>query len=74
VGREERKRRINIHFRQTAKAFRAARQTKVFAHINRNLPFRMYQFSKERFNRGTQYINRKYLNKFTSLRKRNPPS
>lgn len=72
--KEKGTRRINIYFRQTAKAFKAARQTAVFSHINRNLPYRMYQFSKERFNRGIQYISTKQHNKFTSLRKKNPPS
>lgn len=66
-------RRINIYFRQTAKAFKAARQTAVFSHINRNLPYRMYQFSKERFNRGIQYISTKQYSKFTSLRKKKSP-
>ena len=33
------KRRINTYFRQTAKAFRAARQTQVFSHIKRNIPY-----------------------------------
>ena len=44
-----RTRRFNINFRQTAKAFRAARQSQIFIHINKNLPYRIYQFSKKRF-------------------------
>jgi len=42
-------RRFNVNFRQTAKAFRAARQAQVFIHVNKNLPYRIYQFSREKF-------------------------
>lgn len=66
AAKGEVKRRFNIYFRQTAKAFRAARQTSVFSHINRNLPYRMYQFSKERFIQGARTLNR-----FTQFKKFN---
>jgi len=46
--KKHKERRLNIYFRQTAKAFRAARQTQVFSHINRNIPYRIYKFSKEK--------------------------
>lgn len=36
------KKRINTYFRQTAKSFKAAKQTQIFSHINRNLPYRIY--------------------------------
>jgi hypothetical protein len=41
--------RVNTYFRQTAKAFKAARQTKVFTHIKRNLPYRIFQYTKDKF-------------------------
>jgi hypothetical protein len=50
-------RRLNIYFRQTAKAFRAARQTQVFYHINKNLPYRIYKFSKEKILSQVQKAN-----------------
>jgi len=48
--------RLNIYFRQTAKSFRAARQTQIFSHINRNLPYRIFQFSKSRFSNQVMRI------------------
>lgn len=66
-------RRLNIYFRQTAKAFKAARQTAVFSHINRNLPYRMYQFSKERFLQGARVLNRfSQVNKFKAFKDKLP--
>ena len=40
--------RLNIYFRQTAKEFKSARQTQVYSHIKRNLPYRIFSFTKER--------------------------
>lgn len=73
--KEKGTRRINIYFRQTAKAFKAARQTAVFSHINRNLPYRMYQFSKERFLQGARTINRfAQAKKFKDTKRETPLS
>ena len=41
--------RRNIYFRQTAKAFRAARQTKVYLSIKKNIPYTIFRVSKEKF-------------------------
>ena len=58
MGRERKKKGINTYFRQTAKSFKAARQTQVFSHINRNLPYNIYKMSKRQFNTQLQKINR----------------
>ena len=41
--------RTNIHFRQTPKEFRAQKQNQVYSVMNRNLPYRVYNFSKSLF-------------------------
>ena len=46
LGKQKRK---NIYFRQTPKEFKSQRQTEVYYHINRNLPYTLFQFSKEKF-------------------------
>ncbi|KKR27735.1 MAG: hypothetical protein UT61_C0068G0013 [Candidatus Woesebacteria bacterium GW2011_GWA1_39_8] len=38
--------RRNIYFRQTPKAFRADRQTKVFSYIKRSIPYSVYVYSR----------------------------
>lgn len=38
--------RSNIYFRQTPKEFRSAKQAEVYLHINKNLPYRIYHFTK----------------------------
>jgi len=72
-GKGKTKRRFNTYFRQTPKAFRAARQTSVFSHINRNIPYRMYQFSKERFLQGAKAISRLTQVKKYKFFKNEPP-
>ncbi|OGM12431.1 hypothetical protein A2Z22_04630 [Candidatus Woesebacteria bacterium RBG_16_34_12] len=54
---QERRKRININFRQTAKSFRAARQTQIFSHLNRNLPYNLYRATKEKFLLNLQKIS-----------------
>ena len=55
---KKRKKRLNINFRQTSKAFKSAKQTQIFSHINRNLPYNVYKMSKNRFLNQLQKINR----------------
>ena len=67
------KKRTNTHFRQSAKEFKAARQTQVYSHINRNLPYRIFKISKPQFlnkikklniiKRKTTSVPKKYLSK-----------
>jgi hypothetical protein len=45
-GKSKRK---NTHFRQTAKEFRSQKQNQIYEHFNKNLPFKIYNFSKEQF-------------------------
>jgi len=54
TGKEKRR---NINFRQTPKEFRSARQTQVFLHFNKNLPYKVYQFSKNLFERQMTKIS-----------------
>jgi hypothetical protein len=61
------KRRLNTYFRQTAKEFRAARQTQVYSHINRNLPYKIFEISKSQFLNKVKQVNimkRKKLSSF----------
>ena len=39
----------NIHFRQSSKNFGSDRQTAIFSHIKRNIPYHMITFSKKIF-------------------------
>jgi hypothetical protein len=57
-----RKKRLNIYFRQTSKALRASRQTQIFSHINRNLPYKLYSFSRNQFRKSRKII-RTYVDK-----------
>jgi len=68
-----RQKRDNIYFRQTPREFRAAKQTSVFAHINRNLPFRVYNFSKKQFDATLLKLRTKFrtsLPKYVNSRKK----
>lgn len=56
---EEKKRRDNIYFRQTAREFRGARQAAVWAKINRNLPYRLFHMTKDVFLRTKQKLHSK---------------
>jgi hypothetical protein len=40
------KRRSNVHFRQTPKEFRSASQAQRYEHIKRNLPFRIFTYTR----------------------------
>ena len=51
--------RINTYFRQTAKAFRAARQTQIFSRIKRNLPYNVFKFSRSVIFNQTRKIRAK---------------
>lgn len=53
-------RRINTYFRQSAKAFRVARQTQVFYHLKRNIPYNMYKFSRSHFTKQLTNIKSKF--------------
>lgn len=48
--------RRNINFRQTPREFRAQRQTSIFMHIHKNVPF-MHHFSRRKFADGVQKLN-----------------
>lgn len=50
---------INTVFKQTASAFRAARQTQVFARIKRNIPYITRKISPHKIVRGLQKTNKK---------------
>lgn len=47
-------RRDNINFRHTLLDFKAARQASVWSKINRNLPYRLFQLSKNIFRKDKQ--------------------
>ncbi|OGM05565.1 hypothetical protein A2715_05785 [Candidatus Woesebacteria bacterium RIFCSPHIGHO2_01_FULL_39_32] len=55
--------RTNIHFRQTSKEFRAQKQNQVYSVMNRNLPYRVYNFSKNLFNDQLQKLKLKATKK-----------
>lgn len=59
--KDSRTRRFNTYFRQTSKALRALRQTQVFSHINRNIPYNLYKFSKKQFSRQAEKIQTKFV-------------
>ena len=52
--------RKNIYFRQTPKEFGAERQTATFSVMNRNVPYRVYQFSKSKFDLGLQKLHNQF--------------
>ena len=54
TGKEKKR---NIYFRQTPKEFRSIRQTQVFLHFNKNLPYKVYHFSKKLFERQMTKIS-----------------
>lgn len=47
-------RRDNINFRHSSQDFKGARAASVWAKINRNLPYRLFQVSKNLFQKGKQ--------------------
>ncbi len=52
-----RKKRLNTHFRQTVKEFKAARQTQIYAHFKRNLPYKIFEISKSQFLNKVRQVN-----------------
>lgn len=46
--------RDNINFRHTTKDFKASKQASVWSKINRNLPYRLFQLSKNLFRKDKQ--------------------
>lgn len=46
MAREGKKGISNIHFRQTPKEFRSAKQAEVYEHIKKNISYRIYSFAK----------------------------
>lgn len=57
MTKRDKKRRTNTNFRQTVREFKAARQTQVYSHINRNLPYRIFKVSKPQFLSKVKQIN-----------------
>lgn len=57
MAKRDKKKRFNTHFRQTAKEFKAARQTQVYSHINRNLPYKIFSITKTQFLNKVKQIN-----------------
>lgn len=57
MTKRDKKRRINTNFRQTVKEFKAARQTQIYSHINRNLPYRIFKISKPQFLNKVKQVN-----------------
>jgi hypothetical protein len=57
MAKRDKKKRTNTYFRQTAKEFKAARQTQVYSHINRNLPYKIFNISKTQFLNKVKKIN-----------------
>lgn len=45
----ERSKRDNIYFRKTERQFEADHLNQVYEHFNKNLPYRIYRFSKRQF-------------------------
>lgn len=69
MAKNKKAKRDNIYFRQTPREFKAARQTQVYYHINRNLPYRIYQFSKNHFMLNLNRLKNQYNKVKTSLPK-----
>ena len=67
MAKKDKKKRLNTYFRQTAKEFKAARQTQIYSHINRNLPYKIFKISKPQFLSKVKQVNimkRKRLSPF----------
>ncbi|KKQ37878.1 MAG: hypothetical protein US53_C0007G0017 [Candidatus Woesebacteria bacterium GW2011_GWA1_37_7] len=58
---KKRARRFNINFKQTASSLRAARQTQIFSHLNRNLPYRIYMYSRSNFMKNLTRLNKRFV-------------
>ena len=48
---EEKTKRRNTYFRQTERQFKAEKLNQIQEHFNRNLPYRIYSFSRRQVNR-----------------------
>lgn len=57
MAKRDKKKRTNTYFRQTAKEFKAARQTQIYSHINRNLPYKIFKISKPQFLNKVKKVN-----------------
>lgn len=56
MAKQRGKKRINTYFRQTAKAFKAARQTQIFSHFRRNIPYKLYKYSKSKVKKEAKRV------------------
>jgi hypothetical protein len=61
--------RRNINFRQTPREFKAERQTKSFSVMNRNVPYRVYTFSKKFFDNQVGKLKNQFFKISTKLPK-----
>ena len=50
--------RKNIYFRQDARSFAVDRQTQIYSYINRSIPYRLFVFSKQKFQNNLERLNR----------------
>lgn len=67
----KRSKRLNTYFRQTSKAFKAARQTKIFSHLNRNLPYNIVKYSTTYLKKNYKMFNKDLkLTQFSEKRKK----
>jgi len=57
MAKKDKKKRFNTYFRQTVKEFKSARQTQVYSHINRNLPYKIFNISKTQFLNKVKQVN-----------------
>lgn len=57
MAKKDKKRRLNIHFRQTVREFKSARQAQIYSHLNRNLPYKIFKVSKTQFLNKVKQIN-----------------
>lgn len=76
MSKKRGKKRLNIYFRQSQREFQSLSQTRVFYHINKNLPFKIYHFSRRQFLLKFQKMKRNYnkIKEKIFLRKRLPDS
>lgn len=48
MPKEKKSPRSNIYFRQTPKEFKSAKQAETYEHINMNIPYRIFTYTKSR--------------------------
>ena len=61
MATEENVKRRNIYFRQTPKEFKSAKQTQAYEHIKMNIPYRIYQFTKENLSNVFTEVKGRFL-------------